>query len=186
MSFKQQFSSKLLILIVLVITSCSSSDDSSDPCPAVNNYGDMLIEAPDFQVYSYNNLTYSYIDREGVNDDGNFVYQFIYSNYDIQDATQVEEGYFLKFRITTPDDIPDGTFTLTDTTKMISDVETFYDYTVGGAIGRIDVTSMTVTFSNFDSCLNHQMEINFSDNDFFPGTIGNGLFNGKSSLYTIE
>ena len=74
--------------------------------------------------------------------------------------------YFLKFRITTPDDLPDGTFTLTDTTHTISDVETFYDFTVGGSIGRIDVTSMTVTFSNFDSCLNHEIKINFSDNEF--------------------
>ncbi len=186
MIFKQLLRSKLLILSLLFIVSCSSSDDNSDSCPEVNNYGDMIIEAPDFQVYAYNNLTYSYMDREGVDDNGNFVYQFIYSNYDIENVAEVEDGYFLKFRITTPDDIPDGTFTLTDATRTISDVETFYDFTVGESFGRIDVTSMTVTFSNFDSCLNHEIKINFSDNEFFPGTIGNGAFNGKSNLYTIE
>ncbi len=165
--------------------SCSS-DDNSEPCPGVDNYGEMIIEAPDLKVYAYNNLIYSYLDREDVNDNGHFVYELIYSNYDIENISEVENGYFLKFRITTPDDIPDGTFTLSDSVKNISDVETFYDYTFGGGIGRIDVTNMTVTFSNFNNCLNHKIEINFSDTEFFPGTIGNGVFNGKPKLYTIQ
>ncbi len=165
--------------------SCSNDDDSIEPCPEVENQSQMIIESPDLNVYTYD-MNYSYLDREGVNDDGHFVYQFIYSNYDIENISEVENGYFLKFRITTPEDIPDGAFTLNNPVKNISDVETFYDYTFDGEIGRIDVTDMTVTFSNFDSCLNHEVEVSFSDTEFSPGTIGNGVFNGKSNLYTIQ
>ncbi len=177
---------KLCNFLLFFAVSCSS-DDNGDPrgCPEVTNYGNMVIEAPDMP-YAYNNFTYSYMDREGIDSEGNFVYQFIYSNYDVENATTVEDGYFLKFRIKTPNDFPEGTFSLTDSDKTISDVETFYDYSTGKTVGFVDVTSMTVTFSDFDSCLNHNVIIYFSDNEFLLSTIGNGSFNGVSKLYTIE
>ncbi|MFV0530456.1 MAG: hypothetical protein ACK5MD_03365 [Flavobacteriales bacterium] len=172
---------------LLFMISCSNDDDNGvTPCPEVINQGGMTIEGSDSNTYPYNNLKYSYMDREGKDNNGNFVYQFIYSNYDIENTSQVQDGYFLKFRITTPEDIPDGLFSLNNSVKTISDVETFYDYTPGGTIGRIDVSEMTVTFSNFDSCLNHEIAISFSDTDFSPGTTGNGSFSGKSNLYTIQ
>ncbi|MFV0237412.1 MAG: hypothetical protein ACK5HU_02600 [Flavobacteriales bacterium] len=184
MRFQQQLLSKLWILALLIV-SCSSSDDKLEPCLEVDNIGSMTVKGNDLKNYSYNNLTYSYMDREGVNANGNFVYEFIYSNYDI-DATQVKEGYFLKFRIITPDHIPDGTFTLTDSIKTISHVETFYDFTPGESLGKIDVTNMSVTFSNFDDCLNHEIKVYFLDDEYPPGIEGNGVFVGKSNLYTIE
>ncbi len=189
----------IVVMYIAVLFSCSSddsADDSTEDCPSVNNSGVLTIKETDGTEYVYNNISYCYLDIEEVDAKGNYVYEFIYSNYDVENTDKpITNGFRLRFKVVSEDSSLVGIYNLNNESNYISDVNVLYNYNTKisddgsqetTSVDELRVDSMLVDFMEFDSCLNSEVKFNLEDNEIVPESVIYGSFNGQTMLAEID